>query len=503
MQGMASSPTDRKGADLAAILAVAALGFLLMLRLFWVGFLGSDDESYWGGAGGWLAHFPYVGKDHWTLRHTLVVPMALARAVLGNSMAAMFLPTILYGMGMIVILGLWAWRSAGALAAACMLALVITNPQFVLLSSTADVDIPEVFFVVAAFFALDWVIGRAKAQGAQPARVSLSGLLLVGILEGLALLTRETAIFSVAAIGVLFLWGYGFGRLYYFIMGIGCALIVGLETLWLWNASGNWLYRSTIDVNHDATINRWLDQGAAIPFIHPLIDPFTMLLVNHNFGILAWIGVPLTIWLFAKHLFSGAAQRMAVLLSVLALVWMLLAAGLWKLLPLTPRYFFLPSVMICVPAGLALAKMWQLGRRKLAAVLGVLLLSGNLLALAADNRSFMFGVYTVTDLASRHNWLVHTDPQTSRRANLLLQWAGTREHVTPAPAQKGDLFFYNPTMAGPEFAPHADWVVIERHPIPESGGRWLACHLPAGLAPASMVAKFKCGSNAATLFRVT
>ncbi len=479
MQDTIAAPSNRNGAELAVVLMVGGLIFLLLLRFFWLGFLGSDDEFYWGGATGWLTHFPYVGKDHWTLRHTLVIPMALARLAFGNSMIAMFLPTVLYALGLIFILGWWTWRSVGGMAAAAAIALLITDPQFLLLSSTADVDIPEAFFVVAAFFVLDSIIRSSRTQSPRctPVPASLGGLLLVGILTGLAMLTRETAIFAVAALGIFFLYGYGFGRLYYLIIGVGGALVVGLEMIWLWSASGNWFYRFVVDVHNDATINRRLDQGAAIPFIHPLIDPVTMLLLNHSFGLLTWIGVPLTIWLFSKHVLSGAAQRMAVLLAGLALIWTLLAAGLGKLLPLIPRYYFLPSVMICILSGIALAKLWQAGRRKLAAVLGILLVSGNLLALAADNRSYMFGVYMVTDLASRHNWLLHTDRQTSRRANLLLDWAKTRDRVTPAPARKGDL-------------------------IPESGGRWLACHLPGGLAPPSMRKKFKCGSNAAILFRV-
>jgi hypothetical protein len=50
---------------------------------------------YWGGAFGWLQHIPYLGDSHWTLRHTLVIPMAITRGLLGDNMAAMALPTLL------------------------------------------------------------------------------------------------------------------------------------------------------------------------------------------------------------------------------------------------------------------------------------------------------------------------------------------------------------------------------------------------------------------------
>ena len=47
-----------------------------MMAFGWVGYYGSDDISYAAGGRGWLYDFPYVGDSHWTLRHTVVVPMA-------------------------------------------------------------------------------------------------------------------------------------------------------------------------------------------------------------------------------------------------------------------------------------------------------------------------------------------------------------------------------------------------------------------------------------------
>ena len=496
---------NHDGSRTAIVLVLSALAFLVLLRLFWVGFLGSDDASYWQGAVAWSTRFPYLGANHWTLRHTLVVPMALARAALGDTMTAMFLPSVLYALALIVLLGWWTWRAAGLAATAIAMALVITDPQLVLLASTADVDIPETFFILAAFFAFDRALARAAQSRQQggTADIPLGPLLTAGLLMGLAILSRETAIFAVAAFGVLFLAGYGPSRLFYFVVGAGCALVVGLEALVLWAASGNWLYRANIDIHHDSTIDRWIDQGAAIPFIHPLIDPFTMFLVNHNFGLITWIGVPLTIWLIWKNRLDQAARRMAISMGTLALVWAALAAGMWHLLPLIPRYYLLPSLMVSVLAGVALDRLWKSGRRRLTAVLAGLLLAANLLALAADNRNFMFGVYTLADVASRNAGPVHTDPLTLRRASLLLEWAGTSGHATDAPARAGDLYFYNPTLAKAAYVPKPGWTVVERHIIPDSGGRWLACHLPAELVPASMVEKFHCGAGAAILYRVT
>ena len=104
----------------------ASILLLSMLAFFWVGFLGSDDALYWRGASGWLNHFPYLGGDHWTLRHTLVVPMALARLIFGNSAASLALPTILYAEGTIAIIGVLLWRNSGPLTAIIALVLIST-----------------------------------------------------------------------------------------------------------------------------------------------------------------------------------------------------------------------------------------------------------------------------------------------------------------------------------------------------------------------------------------
>src|SRR5262245_5810108 len=61
----------------AVILIVA----LIMLDLAWVGYVGTDDQSYARGALGWLYTFPYVGDTHWALRHPIVIPLALSLAV--------------------------------------------------------------------------------------------------------------------------------------------------------------------------------------------------------------------------------------------------------------------------------------------------------------------------------------------------------------------------------------------------------------------------------------
>jgi 4-amino-4-deoxy-L-arabinose transferase-like glycosyltransferase len=489
------------------LVAVSTFAFLVLVGVFWVGYLGSDDTTYWEGAVGWTTHFPYVGGSHWALRHTLVLPLAVSRLIFGDGLLALSLPSLLYALAFIAMLTFWMQSALGKFATAIALGLVVTHPQFVLLSSTADVDIPEMFFIVSAFFLIDRAISNIKKREADRSAPNKPDLLWrlfsAGVLLGLGAISRETTIFALSAIMVLFIAGYGMPRRFYFFVGIGFAVVTGLETLWLWTRTGTLFYRYKIDLHHDSNISRWVDQGAAIPFVHPLVDPVTMFLFNHNFGLLTWIGVPLAFWLIGRSkTLSADARRMLVLLGTLSLVWALLAAGNWKILPLIPRYYLLPFVILSVLAGIALSQLWQQGRKRMAAGLGAVLLSGNLMALAIDNRNFMFGEYTLADLASKSTGTIHTDPLTLRRAGTLLKWRGVRDHVNSKPPASGELFYLNPAHATSNPDIRSGWGILERREVPLNDVQQALCRLLPANAPL-FASKSRCEPHYVTLYRIS
>ena len=482
----------------AAVILLGLVAFPSLLAIFWVGFLGSDDAMYWEGATGWLTHVPYVGDTHWALRHTLVIPIALARLVLGDGMPALVAPTVIYALGVIVVLVVWTQRVAGTRAVVVVIAMVITNPQFVLLSSTATIDIVEMFFILSAFFLIDRAMGRIR-NACTPWRT----LLLAGGLGGLALLSRETTIFAVAAVSLLFLAGAGMDRRYYLLVGVGFAATIGLELAYLWAMTDNPFYRIAIAIHHDSSIDRWADQGATIPLVQPVIDPITMLLLNHNFGLLAWIGVPLVVWLARCGALTVGERRLVVLLGTLALTWTILAAGLWTMLPLIPRYYLLPSLLVSVLSGLALVRLREHGRPQTALFLGILLVSANLFALAADNRNYMFGEHVLVDLALATDRTIHTDPQTLRRSARLLDWKRLANRAVSTPPGTGDLFLYNPARADPTLRPASDWSVVERRQLSEGAVRRLACGiLAAALSSWASLGRPGCQDTEVTLYRL-
>jgi hypothetical protein len=224
-------------------------------------------------------------------------------------------------------------------------------------------------------------------------------------------------------------------------------------------------------------------------------------LFNHNFGLLTWIGVPLTVWLMRRGELTAAARRMAVLAITLAATWSVISAAWWNQLNLIPRYFLLPAVLLSMLSGMALALLWRNGRRRLVGILGVLLIGANLMSMWIDNRNYMFGEHTLVDVASHQPGLIHTDPQTLRRASLLLEWKGIAGRVTDAPAGPGDLLYLNPART--QTKPADDWVVIERHGLKPTIGQYLATHLlPAGTLSAALLDKLGPGHPGVTLYRL-
>jgi hypothetical protein len=475
---------------------IAAWGcviFLVMLWLFWFGARGADDDLYWQASSGWLHAFPFIGANHWSLRHTLVVPLALARLILPDGPLALALPSIIAAIAVIVIATVWVFSAAGTAAAWMTAVLLATCPILVLISSTADIDFIEIAFDLSAFFMIYRTIDGRK---------SLFGLFLGGILLGFGCLSRETTVFAAGAIGVLFLTGYGLPRLWYLAVAAGAAVIVGGEAMLYWIATGDPLYRLTIALHHDETINRWIEQGSAVPMIHPLVDPITMLLFNHNFGAAFLVGIPALAVCLRRHELPGPARHLVVLVFCLSAVWAGLAAALWNQLTLVPRYYTLPLTGTLMLVGVALGQAYERKRVKTALAFVSMMALANVLACVLDNHNFMFGERTLVALAKDDPGMIHTDDQTLRRAELFLHWDHLDGHVVDSPPAPGDLFFYNPPRAAQAgIKPSPDWTVEARETPPPSLAQSLLRLAPIPI-PKAISARLGPGHPGTILYRV-
>jgi 4-amino-4-deoxy-L-arabinose transferase-like glycosyltransferase len=423
-------------------LFAALIAFALLVAWGWVGFLGSDDVTFAIGGYGWLEDFPYVG-GHGTIRYPITIPIALSFLTLGEHEFAMVLPSLLYMLGFL-ILTWFAVRRAGAnisggwLAFGALAALV-TCPLLVVQSSIASVDIVEMAYLFASAF-LFW---RCLENGPDAKR-----LFLAGALAGLAFLTRETAIFVALFYAIFFAIGYRFHRGHYLWIAAGFLAVWGLEVIYLWIMTGDPLYRITISLNHDSTIDRTIDLAGNV-VIHPLIDPLLVLLANQEFMALFFLAIPLGGWLCFGRSIPERLKTFARIVALLGLVWFLAAGAAQKLLPLNPRYFMITCAAACILTGIALALLWERNKARLLVLLAAaFLVSTNLLGIYVENKDSMFGERQLAKLAMMSRGKpIYTDPMTRYRADMLLKWERRQDYVYGRQPQPGADYFYNPKWA--------------------------------------------------------
>ena len=450
--------TGRRG------LWIGLLLFALLLAFAWVGFLASDDVTYARGAYGWMEHFPYVG-GHGTIRYPITIPMALSFTALGENSFAMVLPSLIY-VTVFMMMAWWAARRvAGPLPAFTALIALVTCPLMVVQSTVAGVDVIELAFLFAAFL-LTWSCAEAGKANARR-------LFAAGALVGLAFLTRETAIFTVPFFALLFLTGHRIGRWPYLWIAVGFVAVWLMEVAYLWAMTGDPLYRINISLNHDSTIDRAIDvAGNAI--VHPLVDPLLVMLINQEFMLLVPIALPLALWLCFGRGHSATLRHFARLAGLFALVWFVCIGAATSLLPLNPRYFMVTAAILALLGGIGIGRLFQIGRTWFALGTLALLVGTNLLGIAVENRNPVFGEHQLAAVARTQDRLIHTDPMTRYRADILLRWEGELAGVVDAPPQPGDLFYANPERAAvanfkmdatalPAYQPQPSWTLVTEY----------------------------------------
>lgn len=414
--------------------------FCALVAMGWIGFLASDDVTYANGAYGWIRDFPFVG-GHGTIRYPITIPMALSFVTFGENEYAMVLPSLLYMLGVLVLIWHAVRNVGGTWAATSALGVLAISPLLVIQSSIASVDIVEMSFLFASVL-LFW---RCLDSGPNARR-----LFAAGAIAGLAFLTRETAIFVAVFYAILFLIGHRFHRGHYLWIAAGFLTVWAIEVFYLWAMTGDPFYRITISLNHDSTIDRTIDV-AGNTVIHPLIDPLLVLLMNQEFMALFFIAIPVGAWLCFGRSVGQRTQHFARIMSLFGITWFLCAAAAQKLLPLNPRYFMITTAVACMLTGIGFARLLTSGKTWLRAMVGglaLLLLGGNFVGIYLENKDSLFGPRQLAAIAAeRPDARIVTDPMTRYRADMLLRWEGARSRVTDRPAAPGDLFFYNPAFA--------------------------------------------------------
>src|SRR5262245_32820675 len=252
---------------LVILIAVAAA------MVGWIGYIEADDQFYASAAVGWLTHFPFVGTNHWGLRHAIVLPIAASFSLGGVRETTLILPITLYYFALVILTFLVLERVSERRVAFWAAVIVALTPRFALGASWVVTDLPELFFEVSSF----WAFYLATQRGGTPRL-----LLLAGALAGLAWITRETAVAFLAFYGILFLFGFGMPRMRYFWMALGFVVIVGADTAYLWSTTGDWLYRYHVTLRAVASDNplnhtgpAWRGLIAASKYTKPFVVLFT------------------------------------------------------------------------------------------------------------------------------------------------------------------------------------------------------------------------------------
>lgn len=430
------------------VYGLLGLGLLLLQWQFFVGYQASDDANYLQGAMGWLAHSPYVGNSHWTLRHTLTLPSALAISTLGLSLLSVALPTLLYFIGFVAV-QMWALhRHLGFAVAAWFGLFAITTAGMVVNSTYLAPDVSELFFVGTTF----WVLVMALEPAADGRRGSAGIWLLAGLLAGLAWSNRQTAAGALLACAIT-AWLAGRparARMPWAVLGF--VLVVGAEWAYLTLMTGDPMYRIGLDLHHDpvdrlAEVRRvtasgaWIDKEGNLS-VNIVLDPILALFVSQKYGLLFWTGL-LAAWK-AWRLPQGRERQLLMRLLGLGAVAFVFVAANPKLY-LVPRYLLVPAWVAAVLTAWWVARLWAAERRALAGAVAALVLGTNLLCLAVENtQPRAVEQALVAWVAAHPEQAVHTDIETFERAKTFFQIAGVNARtVSSAPAVAGDLVFYS------------------------------------------------------------
>lgn len=475
----------------ALVISISLALAVASVCLTWVGFIESDDLFYAGAAIGWVQNSLFLGESHWALRHSIVLPMAALFRLFGQSETTLVLPSLIYEASLLALLGYMAWRLHGWLASAIAVTIAGTIPVIATGASLVSTDVPEAFFVIASFWAF--------CRGMQPPRPAM--LLWSGVLAGVALITRETSVALIGLYAVLFVFGHGGSRRAYLWLGLGAAIVVGLDWLYLTSLSGDPLYRLHIAIKGvhgdgpqmESVVSKvgGLDHFGSLDVVRWL-KPVVATFMNQNFGLFLWLAVPATVWLVVRGPVSARSE--AALIGALALAWFvvigyLLTHWLWVI----PRYYLVCTVLV-VPLAIVIAHAASVGRTRIALAAVALVAGSNMALNLGATTDLMAGERALATFAQSTTETIRTDPATERGARWLLDQHGVGNRVSVGEPKPGSLYFYNSrprrslSADWPVRVPPPGWICIRTFEVPAKWTHFLvttfslAHILPAGLA---------------------
>ena len=446
----------------AAILGCAATVLILTFQIWgsWTGLIESDDQNYAEAAQVWVSHGPALADHHWGLRYTIVLPLAVIFRIFGTGEVQLESVATLYTLALLMLCFFAAAGAAGVWAGVFAVLAVGSVPMIAGSASLLYSDVPEAVFV----------LGSVAAFAAGWNRKGVGHLIMSGVLAGLAAVTRETTVCLLIFYGLLFVCGYGGQRSRYLWIVPGFLLVTGIDTISLWIASGDPLYRLHTTLRGIAADNPDLPGRMAVHDgltpggqfgVSRLVGAPLMMLVNQAIGPILWVAIPASV-LVGARLVDLRGARLPGLLALLALIWFVLLSWVFRSLFLIPRYQTVAVVAMSVPLGICLAgAMATSWRWPALAALGCVM-AGNFVLSGLSDRNILFSERQLARIVRDQPGIVHTDPATFNGAHWLLADDGTDGRVTTTPPAAGDLYVFNTHSRRPL---GTDWPI--QNPLPE------------------------------------
>ena len=243
---------------------VPLIGLGLAAWLVGAGYVGGGADDWWylEAARCWAAHGGCVATTHWAARLPLVVPMAGALRLFGESWQAAAVVPFAYAAGCVALLsrlvGRWQGRAAGCVAGLVLVA----TPVFALSVLQPSVDAAELFWLLLA------ATGLAHARR----EWRLVPAVWAGVALGLACMTRLTAVAAVPFV-LAALWPTEPTRVRQLVaVGLGGAVVLGLEAVGYWWATGSPVHHLRLALHHTRIPSSALAVGVPLDQ-SPILNP--------------------------------------------------------------------------------------------------------------------------------------------------------------------------------------------------------------------------------------
>ena len=356
--------------DLLTVIVLASAVALISATVVPLGFQGRDDFHYLMAAEQWFRNGASIGQDHWSNRLPYVLSIAAFRSIAGNWERALYLLHSTCFVVTAAFMWLISRRTFAERTVAWWgLAIFFTTP---LLFRYVSTFYPEPFEVMLSAITAWMVLARREA------RSRIAWLLAAGMVGGLVLSVRQTALALPAAFAAIIVLdrsdSVSVRVREVLTLSIGYAAPVLAELAFYWAMTGDPLNRLTVDTGHVRLVSPGRLEGGVPPEStrvlfnwelasrwripstvdsHWTVSPMVRLFTSPGMLLTPWFAV--VGGLIASRM--GLKGRQLSLLVLLTVAIQYLLNTFVLSLPPNTRYFGLSLALMAVLAGVAFAKI--------------------------------------------------------------------------------------------------------------------------------------------------